>query len=355
MKVGLIGCGGIANIHMKAYERMEDVEVVAFCDLNLDRAKSLAKKFRGEKVFDNYMDMIEAEKLDLVDVCTPVSTHAKMVIDISKVVPAIFVEKPMARSVSECEEIIKAVRKHGTKLCIGHNQLFIPTIQKAKSLVDSGNFDLFSFRTVVKENFEFLKAHGWLAPWAVTPEQRGVIWESCCHLAYLHLHFLPNIVEVYAVGSKVKYPVYDDFAVLLRTEDMRFGIIELSWLAKETEISYELRDKTGRRMEIYRDFDYYIEKSETPPYNVRYAVRNFLVDEERVLRKWVKYGLRYLRRGNALSTYLLIKGFIESNKKDLPSPVSPEDGKKTIALLECIEKSLDQSKPVAMPHYIGAK
>jgi hypothetical protein len=155
-------------------------------------------------------------------------------------------------------------------------------------------------------------------------------------------------MEVYAVGSKVKYPVYNDFAVLLRTDDGRFGIIELSWLAKETEISYELRDKTGRRIGIYRDFDYFIEKSETPPYNVRYAVRNFLVDEERVLRKWVKYGLRYIKGGNALPTYLLIKGFIESNKKDLPPPVSPEDGKKTIALLECIEKSIDESKPTIL-------
>lgn len=348
MKVGLIGCGGIANTHMEAYKRIKDAEVVALCDLNLKKAKNLAKKFQVEKIFDNYMDMIETEKLDLVDICTPVSTHAKIIIDVSKVIPAVFVEKPMALSVSECEEIIKAIKKYGTKLCIGHNQLFLPTIQKAKSLVDSGNFDLFSFRTVVKENFEFLKAHGWLAPWTVTPEQRGIIWESCCHLAYLHLHFLPNIMEVYAVGSKIKYPVYDDFAVLLRTENGRFGIIEISWLAKETEISYELRDKSGKRIEIYRDFDYLVEKSELPPYNVWYTIRNFLVDEGRVLKKWVKYGLRYLKRGKILPTYLLINSFIESIKKDLPPPVTPEDGKKTIALLECIEKSLDEFKPIIL-------
>jgi len=351
MRVGLIGCGGISHTHLEAYKRIKSVKVVALCDLTVERAKSLAKKFQVERVFENYMDMIESGKLDLVDICTPVSTHAKIICDVAKVVPAVFVEKPMALSVLECEEIIKAVKKHGAKLCIGHNQLFLSTIQKAKSLVDSGNFDLFSFRTVVKENFGLLKAHGWLAPWAVTPKQRGIIWESCCHLAYLHLHFLPNIMEVYAVGSKVKYPVYDDFAVLLRTGDGRFGIIELSWLAKETEISYELRDKTGRRVEIYRDFDYFVEKSEIPPYNVWHVVQNFLVDEGRVLKKWVKYGLRYIRHGKVLPTYLLIRGFIESIERDLHPPVTPEDGKKTIALLECIEKSLNQSKPIALPYY----
>jgi len=348
MKVGLIGCGGIANIHMGAYKRIKNVEVVAVCDLNIEKAKILAKKFGVRRVFDDYVSMVESEKLDLVDVCTPVSTHAKIIIDVSEVVPAVFVEKPMALSVQECDEIIGAIKRHGTKLCIGHNQLFLPTVQKAKSLVDSGSFDLLSFRTIVKEDYEFLKAHGWLAPWAVTPEQKGVLWESCCHLAYLHLHFLPNIVEVYAVGNKVKYPVYDDFAVLLKTADDRFGIIELSWLSKETEISYELRDKTGRRIEIYRDYDYFAEKSEIPPYNIRYTIRSFLVDEKRILKKWIKYGLRYFRGGKMLSTYLLISSFINSIKKDTAPPVSPEDGKETIALLECIEKSLNESKLIAL-------
>lgn len=348
MNVGLIGCGGIANFHMEAYKRIKDVKVKALCDLDPNKAKTLAAKFKVGKIFSNYMDMIENEKLDLVGICTPVLTHARIICDISKEVPAILVEKPMALSVSECEEIIKDVRKHGTKLCIGHNQLFLPTIQKAKSLVASGDFDLVSFRTVVKENFEFLKAHKWAAAWNVAPEHRGIIWESCCHLAYLQLHFLPNIREVYAVGNKLKYPVYDDFAVMLRTEDRRFGIIELSWLAKETEIAYELRDKTGRRIEIFRDFDYFVEKTEIQPYNVRYVVRNFLVDEHRILKKWVKYGLRYLSKGKILSTFLLISSFISSIEKDLPSPVPPEDGKKTIALLECIERSLDESRPIPL-------
>ena len=348
MRVGLIGCGGISRIHLEAYKRIKNVEVVALCDLRIERAKDLAKKFQVERIFENYMDMIESEKLDLIDICTPVSTHTQIVCDVAKMVPAVFVEKPMARSVAECDEIIKNVKKHGTKLCIGHNQLFLPTIQKAKSLIDSGNFDLFSFRTTVKENYEFLKNHGWLAPWAVTPKQRGVIWESCCHLAYLHLRFLPNITEVYAVGNKVKYQVYDDFAVLLRTADGRFGIIELSWLSKETEISYELRDKTGRRIEIYRDFDYFVEKTEKPPYNVWHVIQNFFVDEKRIVKKWINYGLRYIKHGKSLPTYLLISSFINSIEKDLPPPVPPEDGKKTIALLECIEKSLNESKLVTL-------
>ena len=346
MKVGLIGCGGIAPSHIKVYQGMNNVKVVGLCDLNLAKAKNLAAEFKIKKTFQNYWDMFENEELNLVDICTPVSTHARIVCDAAKAVPAILVEKPMALSVSECDKMIKEVKKHGSKLCVGHNQIFSPHIQKAKALVDSGAFNLLSFSTVQKESFELLRAHNLAPAWNVRPEQKGIIWEVCCHLAYLQLHFLPDLREVYAVGGKVKYPVYDDFAVFLRAGGQRFGIIELSWVAKETEIVYELRDSAGKRLQIYRDFDYFLEKSETPPFSVGGVVRNFFVDEKRILRKWVRFGLSYFRKRKILPTFNLISNYIKSIEKDLPPPVSPEDGRNTINLLECIEKSLDKNRPV---------
>jgi len=344
MKVGLIGCGGIAPSHIEVYKRIKNVEVVAVCDLNLERAKKLAVNYDIKKSYKDYWDMLEKENLDLVDVCTPVSTHARIVCDAAKVVPAILLEKPMALSVSECDEIIRTIRKYGTKLCIGHNQIFSPNIQRAKKLVDSGNFNLLCFRTTQKESFELLKAHGLAPAWNVAPEQKGIIWEVGSHLAYLQLHFMPDIKEVYAVGSKVKYPVYDDFAVLLRTTEQCFGIIELSWVSKETEIVYELRGSDGRRVHIYRDFDYYLENSEEPPFTVSKVIRNFLVDEKRILQKWMRFGICYSHKKKLLPTFNLIKSYIEAIKKDLPPPISPDYGRNTVNLLECIEKSLDERR-----------
>lgn len=348
MKVGVIGCGGIAPIHIKVYRSLKDVKVVSLCDLNLDRAKNLAARFKIEKTFGNYWDMFEKEDLDFVDICTPVSTHARIVCDVAKAVPAILVEKPMALNVSQCDEMMNEVKRHGSKLCIGHSQIFSPHIQKAKSMVDSGTLNLFSFRTTLKASFEILKAFNLAPEWNVSPEQRGIIWEVCCHHAYLQLHFLPDIKEVYAVGSKVKYPVYDDFAVLLRTTGERFGIIELSWLSRETEVVYELRDTTGRRMQVYWEFDYMLENSEDPPFTVGGVTRNFFVDEKRLLQKWAKFGICYFRKRKLLPVFNLISNYIEAIKRDLPPPVSADDGRKTVNLLECIEKSLDEKRPVPL-------
>lgn len=346
MKVGIIGCGGIASSHIQAYKKLKNVNVVALCDLNLERTKNLAAKFKIKETFRNYWDMFEKENLDLVDICTPVSTHARIVCDAAKVVPAILLEKPMALNVSECDEIIKTVKKHGSKLCIGHSQIFSPNIQRAKFMVDSGEFALFSFRTTLKASFEMLRAYDLAPAWNVLPEQRGIIWEVCCHHAYLHLYFLPDITEVYALGSKVKYPVYDDFAVLLRTKEGRFGIIEISWLSRETEVVYELGDSTGRRMQILWEFDYMLEKSDEPPFTVSKVARNIIVDKKRLLQKWAKFGISYFRKRKMLPTFNLISSYIKSIEKDLPPPVTPEDGRNTINLLECIEKSLDERRPV---------
>jgi UDP-N-acetylglucosamine 3-dehydrogenase len=346
MRIGIVGCGGIAPVHLGVYKRLEGVEIASLCDLNLERAKNLARKFGVEKTYSDYWQMFEKERLDVVDICTPVSTHVRIVSDAAKAVPAILVEKPMALNVSECDEIIHSIEKHDSKLCIGHNQIFSPHIQKAKTIVDSESFRLFSFKTMLKASFDFLRAYDLAAPWNVKPEQKGIVWEVCCHHAYLQLFFLPEIEEVYAVGGKVKYPVHDDFSVLLRTKNQNFGMIELSWVQREFEVIYEFKGATGKRLQILWDFDYMLELSQDPPFSVGLIAKNMFVDQKRLLQKWFKFGTCYLHKRKLLPTANLIATYIEAIKKDLPSPVTPTDGRNTINLLECIEKSLNEKRPI---------
>lgn len=346
MRVGVIGCGGIAPSHIRVYKGLRNTEIAGLCDLNLDRAKSAAAKFGIERSYNDYFEMFEKEKLDLVDICTPVLTHCQIVCDASKSVPAILCEKPMALNVADCDRMSREVERNGSKLCLGHNQLFSPHIQRMKSLIESDSFNLYTLRTTLKGSFETLKAFNLAPAWNVQPEQKGIIWEVCCHHAYLQLDFLPLIEEVYAVGSKVKYPVYDDFAVLLRTREERFGLIEISWLSHEAEVVYEWGDSRGRRIQLYWDFDYMVENSEDHPFTVGSAFKNFLVDEKRLLQRWSRFGFSYFRRRKLLPTFNLISSFVESIEKGLPSPVPPKEGRNTIRLLECIQKSLDERQPV---------
>ena len=345
MNVGVIGCGRVANIHMGAYKAMSRVNVVAVSDVDINRAKAFAELYKIDKVFSNYTDLFEVKDLALVDICTPTSTHESIVRDAAKSGLNVLMEKPMGRHSEECERMIEESRKHGTKLCVCHNQLFYPHVRRLKSIADSEGFNLTSFRTSHRENFEWLKAHGLAQPWNVSPEHGGILWEVGCHLAYLQLHFLKDIEEVYALGVKAKYPVWDDFAVLLRTSSQRWGIMEISWVAKESEIVYEVIDSNGRRVQTFLPHGYIIERTLESPANVAGVARSWIADEKRLFRKWMKFAKDQVKKPQ-WGHFELISSYVESLEKGAPSPVTGEDGRNAIRLLECIEESLKERKPV---------
>jgi UDP-N-acetyl-2-amino-2-deoxyglucuronate dehydrogenase len=345
MNVGLIGCGRVADIHMGAYKAMSRVNVVAVSDVDIDRAKAFAELYKINGVFSDYTDLFEVKDLDFVDVCTPTSTHESIVLDATKSGLNVLMEKPMGRHSVECERMIEESRKHGTKLCVCHNQLFFPHVRHLKSIADSESFNLTSFRTSHREDFEWLKAHDLAQPWNVSPEHGGILWEVGCHLAYVQLHFLKDVEEVYALGVKAKYPVWDDFAVLLRTSSQRWGIIEISWVAQESEIVYEIFGANGRRVQTFLFHGHIIERMQESAANVSGALRNFCTDEERLLKKWWKFAVDQVKKPQS-GHFDLISSYVESLEKGSPSPVTGEDGRNAIRLLECIEESLKKQRPV---------
>ena len=345
MNVGLIGCGRVAHIHMGAYRSIRDVDVVAVSDVDLNRAKAFAEQYKIDKVFSNYSDLFEVKDLGFVDVCTPTSTHESIVREAAKYGLNVLMEKPMGRHGEECERMIDESRKHGTKLCVCHNQLFYPHVRHLKSIADSEDFNLTSFRTSHRENFEWLMAHGLAQPWNVSPEHGGILWEVGCHLAYLQLHFLKDVEEVYALGVKAKYPVWDDFIVLLRASSQRWGIMEISWVAQESEIVYEIIDSNGRRVQTFLPHGYIIERMQESPANVAGVARSFFTDEKRLFKKWMKFAMDQIKKPQ-LGHFDLISSYVESLEKGSPSPVTGEDGRNAIKLLECIEESLKERRPI---------
>lgn len=329
MNVGLVGCGGVANFHAKIYQFIKDAEIVAVADINLEKARSFASKFKIKRYFSTYQDLLEMKNLDYVDVCTPTSTHAPVVIDILKSGINVLCEKPLALNSQQCDQIISETEKKRAKLCVCHNQIFFPSVRKIKSKIDEGKIELVSFKTFDKENGALLPS------WTATPSEGGILWETGYHLAYLQRFFLREVTELFAVGNKVKFPVYDDFCVVLKTASRFYGTIELSWLANEMDVFYEIDTADGRRIQIDRNSDYLLN---APPGVTDTA----LFKSKRLLSR--KVTTRYFR-----GHFHLFKSFMNSIKNDLPPPVPPIEGKKTIQLLECIQESLDSGKVVRVP------
>lgn len=259
IKIGLVGCGRVSEIHMSAYRHIPEADVVAVSDINLERAKAFAKKHKIPKAYDDALKLFELKDLNFVDVCTPISTHAKLACEAAEHGQNIFLEKPMARTSKECDQIIHEIAKNKVKLCICHNQLFLPTVMQAKAMVDSGNFPLAYFKVLVRESAELIGAPNWI----MTPEQGGALWETGAHAAYLQLHFLKNIDKVWAVGEKISHTVPDHFTIMLINSQKTIGIIEISWLAKKEEELFEFISTNGRKIEI-RNYNFFLEFTEKP-------------------------------------------------------------------------------------------
>ncbi|WP_166242294.1 Gfo/Idh/MocA family protein [Paenibacillus turpanensis] len=148
LKVAVIGCGSIAkHRHIPEYAAREDVQLVAFVDPVKERAEQFAQQYGG-RAYASYEEMLAAEKVDAVSVCTPNQTHAPASIAAAKAGAHVLVEKPMAASVEEAQAMIEAAEENKVKLMVGHNQRFMPPHVKAKEILKSGRLGkVLSFRT----------------------------------------------------------------------------------------------------------------------------------------------------------------------------------------------------------------
>ena len=343
LKVGIIGCGRVANTHLRIYRsinRIKPVEVVAVSSKNLDTARSFAARHRIARFSSDLTTFLQNKDLDLVDICTPTSTHSHIACATAEFGHDIFLEKPMALSTAECDKMINASKQHGVRLCVCHNQLFFPAVRHAKSLVDSRNYNVLSFKTIHKESPEGPLTFS--PAWVFTPQEKGFLWEFGYHLAYLQLHFLEKITEVYAIGNKVKYPVLDNFSAILATNSKPYGIMELSMIAKEPEIVYEIDNSDGKSLVIDRISLTSTEKptiQKRSPSSKLGSVLNYFVPIQKAPRnEW----------GFFIGHFNLINEYIKCLANDKPPPVKPEQAKEAIKLLECVEKSIDLHKVVRL-------
>ncbi len=127
IRIGIIGCGGIANNkHIPALLKLEHIEIVALCDIVMERAQLAAKTFElpNAKHYTNYMAMLEEMTLDAVHVLTPNASHAEISIAALEAGCHVMCEKPMAKTAIEARNMLDAAKRTGKILTIGYQNRF---------------------------------------------------------------------------------------------------------------------------------------------------------------------------------------------------------------------------------------
>ena len=127
VRVGIIGCGGIAGgKHLPSLAKVKEVEIVAFCDLEIEKAEKAAKEYGVEnaKVYIDYKEMLKDETIEVIHVCTPNRSHSVISIDALESGKHVMCEKPMAKTAEEGRKMIEAAKATGKKLTIGYQNRF---------------------------------------------------------------------------------------------------------------------------------------------------------------------------------------------------------------------------------------
>ncbi len=141
VRIGIIGCGGIANgKHMPSLSTLDNVEMVAFCDLIEERAQKAAKDYgtADAKVYTDYKELLKDTTIDVVHVCTPNRSHSFITVDVLHSGKHVMCEKPMAKTAAEAKKMLDAAKETGKKLTIGYQNRFRADSRYLKATCEEG-------------------------------------------------------------------------------------------------------------------------------------------------------------------------------------------------------------------------
>jgi predicted dehydrogenase len=202
VKIGFVGCGGIAVSHLKGLVKNPHVELSAFCDINPARAKAIAKEYGGAKAaaFDDAADMFKEATLDAAYFCLPPFAHGAEFEAIDRGIP-FFVEKPINLYLDQAEEIADAVERKSLMTSVGYMNRYRQGVQKAKE--------------IFKEDPPILVLGGWIGRtpwprpgvqilkwWVVKEKSGGQFHEQVTHTVDLARFLVGEISEVQAFPAR---------------------------------------------------------------------------------------------------------------------------------------------------------
>lgn len=231
IRVGMLGCGKIAQVrHIPEYADNANVELYAFYNPTVKRAEDMAAKYGG-RVYATAEELIADPNIDAVSVCAANYAHAELTIKALKAGKHVLCEKPMAVTIEECEEMVKAAKESGKYLMIAHNQRLAKAHACAKQLIDEGLIGkIVSFRTTF--------GHGGPETWSINPGKNtwffdkskaamGVMADLGVHKTDL-IHFLTGERVIRTTAKLTTLDKRGENGELIGVDDNAFCIYELT-------------------------------------------------------------------------------------------------------------------------------
>ncbi|MBA8793716.1 putative dehydrogenase [Friedmanniella endophytica] len=138
LRIGVIGGGAIANLHLTSYAKNPDVEIAAIADVNADRAATVAAQWGASRSYGSPAELLADADIDAVSICTWNNTHAELAVAAVEAGKHVLVEKPLARTYAEARTVQEAAEKSDRVVSVGFVRRFSTNCRVLKSFIDEG-------------------------------------------------------------------------------------------------------------------------------------------------------------------------------------------------------------------------
>ncbi len=353
LSVGIIGCGGIARgKHLPNLKKVDEVELVAFCDIVKERAIDACKDFGVEdaKVYTDYKKLLEDETIDVVHVCTPNRSHSYITVDALESGKHVMCEKPMAINTEEAQKMLDAAKRTGKKLTIGYQNRYRGDSMYLKEECEKGTLG----------EVYYAKAHAIrrraVPTWGVFLNEYeqggGPLIDIGTHALDLTLWLMNNYQPKMVVGSVFKKLGnqrntanawgdwnLDDYTV----EDSAFGyivmengatiVLESSWALNSLDVREAQTTLCGTQAGA----------DMVDGLRINYVKNNRQVVEKPSFNTG---GVAFYKGNKNTPDYLETRMWIDSILDDTAPLVLPEQALVVTQILEAIYESAESGKPV---------
>jgi predicted dehydrogenase len=240
IRMGIIGCGGMAASHFRGYLKLADkMEVTGVCDIIPERAKAAAETLGIQKAVTDYRDLLNG--VDAVLIVLPHDLHypvGKICLQAGK---HVLMEKPMCNTEQECLDLIQTAEQQGKVLMTAYPVRFWPIIVKLKELVDTKTYGEAFHMSIWTEQFtKYEEGH-----WALSAERLGggQFFSHGCHYVDLLLWFLGRPLRGTHIGTRLGTPWMEKEGtsdVVIHFESGAVGYHGGTWGARGTRLGYSI-------------------------------------------------------------------------------------------------------------------
>lgn len=353
--IAIAGCGKVAHLHAKAIQDISNARLAAAWSRTNKSALEFAEKYNATPYAD-ISKMVAEKKIDLVIVCTPHPFHKQPAVEAAEAGANILVEKPLAVSLSDCDEMITVCRSRHVKLGVISQRRWYEPIKRVKRAIEDGKIGkpvLGTINMLGWRDKKYYDADKWRGTWDM--EGGGVLVNQAPHQLDILLWYMGEIDEVYGLWKNLNHPyieVEDTALAIIKFKNGAIGNIIVSNSQKPGIYSkIHVHGENGASVGVQTDGGAMFIAGMTgimeSPINDIWSVTG----EEIMLEQWKKKDSDFFNTIEPMTFYMKcqIEDFIDALKNNNAPLVTGEAGRKTVELFTAIYRSTRDNKPVKFP------